>query len=117
MATNGLTRTAPNAGASRGRIVAQLVGEATVLAGLGAVVGLTLISVIAAQADTILAQTGASAVIPFWVKIGVSVETVAFLVALTHVDYERPKAVWYTVTRAVQPATLAIQPIVVLKED
>ncbi|MGH7679842.1 MAG: ABC transporter permease [Gemmatimonadaceae bacterium] len=69
-------------GASRSRIVAQLVGEALVLAGIGAVVGLTLISVIAAQTDTILIQTGASAVIPFWMKIGVSAETVGFLIAL-----------------------------------
>jgi predicted permease len=69
-------------GASRGRIVAQLVGEALVLAGLGAAVGLALISLIAAQMDTILVQTGASSVIPFWMKVGVSPETVAFLVAL-----------------------------------
>ena len=69
-------------GASRSRIVAQLVGEASVLASLGAAVGLTLISLIAAQMDGILIQTGASAVIPFWMKVGVSAETVAFLVAL-----------------------------------
>ena len=69
-------------GASRSRIVAQLVGEALVLAGIGAAVGLTLISVIAAQADTILVETGANNVIPFWLKIGVSAETVGFLVAL-----------------------------------
>ena len=52
------------------------------LASLGAAVGLALISLIAAQMDTILIQTGASAVIPFWMKVGVSAETVAFLVAL-----------------------------------
>ena len=69
-------------GASRGRIVAQLVGEALVLASLGAGVGLTLISVIVAQTDTILTQTGASSVIPFWMKIGVSAETVAALIVL-----------------------------------
>jgi predicted permease len=69
-------------GASRGRIVAQLVGEAMVLASIGAAVGLTLISLIAAQMDTILVRTGASAVIPFWMKIGVSGETIAFLVLL-----------------------------------
>ena len=69
-------------GASRGRIVAQLVGEALVLAGLGAAVGLALISLIAAQVDTILIETGASAVIPFWMKVDVSAETVAYLVAL-----------------------------------
>jgi putative ABC transport system permease protein len=69
-------------GASRSRIVAQLVGEALVLAGVGAAVGLVLISVIAAQMDTILIETGANTVIPFWMKIGVSAETVAFLIAL-----------------------------------
>jgi predicted permease len=69
-------------GASRGRIVAQLVGEALVLAGIGAAIGLALISLIASQVDTILAETGTASVIPFWMKVGVSVETVAFLVAL-----------------------------------
>jgi predicted permease len=69
-------------GASRGRIVAQLGGEAMVLAGIGAGVALFLISVLAAQMDTILIETGASAIIPFWIKIGVSAETVAYLIAL-----------------------------------
>jgi predicted permease len=69
-------------GASRGRIVAQLVGEALVLAGLGAAVGLAWISLIAAQMDRILIQTGASSVIPFWMNVGISAETVAYLVAL-----------------------------------
>src|SRR5687768_565608 len=69
-------------GASRGRIVAQLVGEALVLAGIGAAVGLTLISLIAAQMDRILIETGASSVIPFWMNVGISAETVAYLVAL-----------------------------------
>ena len=69
-------------GASRGRIVAQLVGEAMVLASLGAAVGLTLISLIASQTDRILVETGANAVIPFWMKIGISADTVAYLVAL-----------------------------------
>jgi predicted permease len=69
-------------GASRSRIVAQLVGEAMVLAGIGAVVGLALISIVAARMDTILAETGATAVIPFWFKVGVSPATVGFLVGL-----------------------------------
>ena len=69
-------------GASRGRIVAQLVGEALVLASLGAAVGMTLISLIAAQMDAILTQTGATSVIPFWMNVGISAETVAYLVAL-----------------------------------
>ena len=69
-------------GASRSRIVAQLLGEAMVLAGIGAAVGLTLISIIAAQMDTILAETGATAVIPFWFDVGVSPATIGFLVGL-----------------------------------
>ena len=69
-------------GASRSRIVAQLAGEAMVLAGIGAGVALILISILAAQMDTILIQTGASAVIPFWMKIGISAETVGYLIAL-----------------------------------
>ncbi|HYC52197.1 MAG TPA: ABC transporter permease [Gemmatimonadaceae bacterium] len=69
-------------GASRSRIVAQLVGEALVLAGVGAVVGLILISLIAAQLDAVLIETGASAFIPFWINVGISPATIAFLVAL-----------------------------------
>jgi putative ABC transport system permease protein len=69
-------------GASRSRIVAQLVGEAMVLAGIGAAVGLTLIAIIAARMDTILAETGAAAVIPFWFEVGVSPATVGFLLGL-----------------------------------
>ena len=69
-------------GASRSRIVAQLVGEALVLAGIGAAVGLALIGIVAAQMDTILVKTGADAVVPFWMNVGVSPETVAYLVAL-----------------------------------
>jgi hypothetical protein len=69
-------------GASRMRIVAQLLGEALVLAAIGAAVGLTLIATIASQMDSILVQTGANAVVPFWFKIGISAETVGYLVAL-----------------------------------
>lgn len=69
-------------GASRSRIVAQLLGEAMVLAGIGAAVGLTLIWIIAAQMDMILAETGATNVIPFWFNVGVSPATIGFLVGL-----------------------------------
>ncbi|MEX2177392.1 MAG: ABC transporter permease [Gemmatimonadaceae bacterium] len=69
-------------GASRSRIVTQLVGEAMVLAAIGAAVGLTLISIIAGRMDTILSETGASTVIPFWFKVGVSPATIGFLVGL-----------------------------------
>jgi predicted permease len=69
-------------GASRGRIVAQLVGEALVLAGVGAAVGLTLLAVLAARMDAILLQTGAQSVVPFWLRTGVSTATVAYVIAL-----------------------------------
>ena len=45
------------------------------LAGIGAAVGLALISVVASQVDTILVQSGGS-VIPFWLKAGVSPATI-----------------------------------------
>ena len=70
-------------GASRPRIVAQLVGEALVLAGIGAMVGQGLIGLIASQMDSILIQAGAASVVPFWVKIRVSTATVVSLVGLT----------------------------------
>jgi predicted permease len=69
-------------GASRGRIVAQLVGEALALAGVGAAVGLTLLAVLAARMDAILLQTGAQSVVPFWLRTGVSTATVAYVIAL-----------------------------------
>jgi predicted permease len=70
-------------GASRSRIVAQLLGEALVLAGVGAAVGWTLLAIVAAQMDAILTQTGAQSIIPFWLKTGVSMETVVYVVVLT----------------------------------
>jgi predicted permease len=70
-------------GASRGRIVAQLVGEAMVLAAIGGLVGQGLIALIASQVDAILVQTGAAAVVPFWTKIHVSAATVMSLIVLT----------------------------------
>jgi putative ABC transport system permease protein len=69
-------------GASRMRIVAQLVGEALVLAGLGGVIGLGLVSIIASQMDMIAQRTGVSGNIPFWMNMGVSAETVGYLVLL-----------------------------------
>jgi predicted permease len=69
-------------GASRSRIVAQLVGEALVLAGLGAAVGLTLLGLLAARMDAILVETGANAVVPFWLEIGVSADAMVYVVAL-----------------------------------
>jgi putative ABC transport system permease protein len=69
-------------GASRSRIVAQLVGESLVLAGVGGVVALGLLWAIASQMDSIVAQTGATAIIPFWLSMKVSPEMVAYLVLL-----------------------------------
>jgi len=72
-------------GASRLRIVAQLVGEGAVLAGIGAAVGLSIITLIAAQARTIIAESGNASVIPFWVDVSVSARTLAFLVGMAAV--------------------------------
>ncbi len=69
-------------GASRTRIVAQLTGEALVLAGIGGVVALGILSIISSQMGSIVARTGATAVIPFWMRMNVSGETVAYLAAL-----------------------------------
>lgn len=69
-------------GASRSRIVAQLVGEALVLAGLGAVVGLGLISLVASQLDSVTSQLGVTGNIPFWMKLSVPAESLAWLVLL-----------------------------------
>lgn len=69
-------------GASRSRIVAQLVGEALVLAGIGAIVGLGLISIVAGLMDSITAQLGVTGNIPFWMKLTVPPQAVAWLVLL-----------------------------------
>jgi putative ABC transport system permease protein len=69
-------------GASRTRIVAQLVGEALVLAGIGGLVALGILAVISSQMGSIAARTGATAVIPFWLRMDITVETVAYLVLL-----------------------------------
>ena len=69
-------------GASRTRIVAQLVGEALVLAGLGAVVGLVLISIIAGQVDSVTSQLDIVGNVPFWIKLQVSPATLGYLILL-----------------------------------
>ena len=53
------------------------------LAACGAGVGVWLISIIATQLDSALAQTGLSALIPFWVRFDVSAAALAYLVGLT----------------------------------
>jgi predicted permease len=70
-------------GASRTRIVAQLFGEACVLAACGAAVGVSLISLIATQLDRALMRIGVSALVPFWVRFDVSASTLAHVVGLT----------------------------------
>ena len=69
-------------GASRFRIVAQLFGEALVFAGIGAAVGLAIITIAVAQTGGALTQTGLDAFLPFWVKIEISPATLGYLVAL-----------------------------------
>lgn len=69
-------------GATRGRIVAQLFGEACVLAGCGAALGLGLISIIAARLEVALSEIGIVAV-PFWIHFDVSGPTLAWVVGLT----------------------------------
>ena len=69
-------------GASRLRIVAQLVGEALVLAGLGSLFALALISIIASQMDAIASRTGVTGNLPFWMTLNVPAETIVYLALL-----------------------------------
>ncbi|HEY9462758.1 MAG TPA: ABC transporter permease [Vicinamibacterales bacterium] len=69
-------------GGTRGRIVAQLFGEACVLAGCGAAIGLALISIIASQIAAALARFGLAG-IPFWIRFDVSRPTLGYIVGLT----------------------------------
>jgi putative ABC transport system permease protein len=69
-------------GASRFRIVAQLFGEALVFAGIGAAIGLALISVAVSQIGAILEQMDIRSVLPFWIDFRVSPATFGYLVAL-----------------------------------
>ncbi|HET7622153.1 MAG TPA: ABC transporter permease, partial [Gemmatimonadaceae bacterium] len=68
-------------GASRGRIVTQLFGEALVLSALGAVVGLILVWGIASRLDVMLAQVGVR-LVPFWLRFEVSDTTLVWLLIL-----------------------------------
>jgi predicted permease len=68
-------------GASRGRIVAQLFGEALVLSALGAALGFGIISVVATRLENALFEMGIVG-IPFWINFGVSASMIAWVVGL-----------------------------------
>ncbi len=58
-------------GASRGRIVTQLFGEALVLSAAGAAVGLVILRGVGLRLDYMLAQVGVR-LVPFWLRFEVS---------------------------------------------
>jgi putative ABC transport system permease protein len=69
-------------GATRGRIVAQLFGEAFVLTGLAALVGLGMVSIGLGLFDRAIAgQLDGRA--PFWIRSGLSAGTVLYALALS----------------------------------
>jgi putative ABC transport system permease protein len=68
-------------GASRARIVTQLFGEALLLAGVGAVLGLGIVGVIAANIEAMLPRMGVSG-LPYWIRFDVSWATVRHVVLL-----------------------------------
>jgi predicted permease len=68
-------------GASRARVVTQLFGEALVLAGVGAAVGLAILAVISSQVEGLLMQVGLDG-LPFWQSARISGATLTYLVAL-----------------------------------
>jgi putative ABC transport system permease protein len=67
-------------GASRARIVAQLFGEGLVLAGAGALAGLTVAAVAFGYIREAFAQEEP---LPFWMRFSVTGETIAYVVVLT----------------------------------
>ena len=67
-------------GASRGRIIGQMFAEGLVLAGLGALAGVTVASVALAQVREALQSTEP---LPFWIRFTISGQTIAYVVALT----------------------------------
>jgi predicted permease len=71
-------------GASRGRIVTQLFGEALVLSAAGAAVGLVIVWGIASRLDYMLAQLGVR-LVPFWLRFEVSDTTLVWLLILAGV--------------------------------
>ncbi len=67
-------------GASRGRIIAQMFAEGLVLAGLGALAGVTLAVVALAQIREALLL---SEPLPFWIRFTISGQTMTYVVQLT----------------------------------
>lgn len=67
-------------GASRGRIIAQMFIEGLVLAGLGALAGVSLAAVALRYMEQALPQGER---MPFWYRFTVSGETIAYVVVLT----------------------------------
>ncbi|HEU4628785.1 MAG TPA: ABC transporter permease [Gemmatimonadaceae bacterium] len=63
-------------GASRGRIVAQLLFEGLVLSGAASVVGLALAAGALRRANALELGTGG---LPFWMRFGLSVDTVVYV--------------------------------------
>jgi putative ABC transport system permease protein len=68
-------------GASRGRIVAQLFGEALVLSVLGAAIGLGILWIVASRFTAMLAQLGDTS-LPFWMRFEVSGRSLVWVVLL-----------------------------------
>jgi putative ABC transport system permease protein len=68
-------------GASRARVVAQLVGEALVLAAVGAAFGLVILSVVSAQLQHPVLQSEIGP-LPFWFSTSIPDATLLYVVAL-----------------------------------
>lgn len=68
-------------GASRARIVAQLFGEALVLAMLGGAIGLGIVWALGLQVDSTIARLGVGQ-IPFWVSFEASPATIRYVAML-----------------------------------
>ncbi|HET6232090.1 MAG TPA: ABC transporter permease [Longimicrobiaceae bacterium] len=74
-----LVRTA--LGASRGRLVMQLFGEALLLCAVGAVVGLMVARFVLARTWTMIEEQ--SGPLPFWIDTSISTTTILYAVGLT----------------------------------